>query len=178
MELTVLLIEKIASMFVMMLFGFLMVKCRLLKAEDSTPLSKLVLYVIVPCALIDGLQQEPTQERVSGLLLAILIAVLVHAAYILLTRLLCRPLHLTRVEESSVIFTNGGALIFPIAAYCLGEEWTFYVCAYGLVQVFLFWTYLSSRLSGQRRIELKKILLNVCICNPTCSDDCHLQFFA
>ncbi len=161
MELILLLIEKIASMFIMMLFGFLIVKCRILKVEDSVPISKLVLYVIVPCCLIDGLQQELTEERVSGILFAIAIAILVHVVFILLSRLLGKPLRLTRVEDTSIVFTNGGALIYPIVAYCLGEEWIFYVCAYGLVQVILFWTYLSSRLSGQRRIELKKILLNI-----------------
>lgn len=161
MELSLLLIEKIASMFVMMFFGFLLVKCRILKVSASTPLSKLTLYVIAPCIMIDGLQLDRTDERISGLLLALVAAVVVHIIYILLTRLLCRPLRLTRVEENSTIFSNGGGLIFPIAAYCLGEEWMFYVSAYIVVQVILYWTYMRSRLSGERRIELKKILLNV-----------------
>lgn len=160
MEISILLVQKIASMFMMMFMGLLLVKLGILKSYDSSVLSKLTLYIIIPCALLDAMHIERTPERVSGLLLAMFAAIVVHIVIITLIRLLCHPLKLTRVEECSAIFSNGGGLIMPIVAYCLGSEWVIYVSAFMLVQLVLNWTYTRIRFSGEKKIEWKKILLN------------------
>lgn len=160
MEISILLIQKIASMFLMMFMGLLLVKLKILKSTSSEVLSKLTLYIIIPCALIDGMHIERTPDRVSGLLLALFAAVLVHIVIIPVVRLLCRPMKLSRVEEGASIFSNGGGLIMPIVAYCLGSEWVIYVSAFMLTQLVLNWTYTRIRFSGEKKIEWKKILLN------------------
>ena len=78
MEISILLIQKIASMFMMMFMGLLLVKLGILKTDDSSVLSKLTLYIIIPCALLDAMHIERTPERMSGLLLAMLAAIIVH----------------------------------------------------------------------------------------------------
>ena len=160
MEISILLIQKIASMFIMMFMGLLLVKLKILKSSNSEVLSKLTLYIIIPCALIDGMHIERTPERATGLLLALMAAILVHIVFIAVVRLLCRPLKLSRVEEGASIFSNGGGLIMPIVAYCLGGEWVIYVSAFMLTQLVLNWTYTRIRFSGEKKIEWKKILLN------------------
>lgn len=49
MELSILLMEQIAKLFIMIFMGYAIVKMGFLKDEDSKVLSTLVLYLIVPC---------------------------------------------------------------------------------------------------------------------------------
>ena len=52
MEISILLAQQIAQLFLMIFMGFLIVKAGLLKDEDSKVLSKIVLYLIIPLSLI------------------------------------------------------------------------------------------------------------------------------
>ena len=45
-------------MFLMLLMGFALVKTGLLKAQDSRILSVLLLYLALPCAILDSFQVE------------------------------------------------------------------------------------------------------------------------
>ena len=73
MELSILLMEQIAKLFIMIFMGYAVVKMGLLKDEDSKVLSTLVLYLIVPCVILNAFQVDYTPEKVSGLELASLI---------------------------------------------------------------------------------------------------------
>ena len=67
MELSILLMEQIAKLFIMIFMGYAIVKMGLLKDEDSKVLSTLVLYLIVPCVILNAFQVDYTPEKVSGL---------------------------------------------------------------------------------------------------------------
>lgn len=54
MELSILLIQQICQLFIMIFFGFLLVRGRVLTAENSKVLSILLLYVACPCAIINS----------------------------------------------------------------------------------------------------------------------------
>ena len=70
MEISILLAQQIAQLFLMILMGFLIVKAGLLKDEDSKILSKIVLYLIIPCVILNAFQVDYTPETVRGLLVA------------------------------------------------------------------------------------------------------------
>ena len=69
MDISVLLIEQIAQLFIMIFMGYLIVKMGLLKDTDSKVLSKIVLYLIVPCVIINAFQVDYTPDTINGLLL-------------------------------------------------------------------------------------------------------------
>ena len=93
------LAEKIASLFLIMLLGWLMVRLKLLKAEDSRVLSMISLYLVMPCVIISAFQVEFTSEVFNGLALAFGAAILLHIVMIVLVELLGVPLHLDAVEK-------------------------------------------------------------------------------
>ena len=64
--------QQIAELFLMILMGYVIVKAGLLKGEDSKVISKIVLYLIIPCVIINSFQVDYTSEKVQGLLLAYL----------------------------------------------------------------------------------------------------------
>ena len=66
MTISILLAQQIAQLFLMIFMGFLIVKAGLLKDEDSKVLSKIVLYLIVPCVILNAFQVDYTPETVCG----------------------------------------------------------------------------------------------------------------
>ena len=160
MQLSLMLLESILSMALMVLMGFALVKLGAAKAEQSVLLSSLTLYIICPCMILSAFQVEWSPERLSGLLLALAAAVVLHILYIAATRLLGDKLKLDGVERASLIYSNGGNLIVPLVTAVLGQEYVFYCCAFIAFQTVLVWVHLPRLLGGRRKTDIRKILLN------------------
>lgn len=161
MEISILLFQKIFSLFLMLFMGILLVKSGLLTVAESKSLSVVSLYLITPCVILSSFQIESTPEVRQGLLLALLAAVIVHIVLILSVRLLTPVLHLSRVEQVTVIYSNAGSLIIPIIASIMGPEWVAYTSPFIAVQLFLIWSHAKMVLSGSSGIELEKVLKNI-----------------
>jgi len=160
MELSFLLFQKIVAMAAMMMMGFAIVKSKLLKSEQSAAISTVNLYMICPCMILMAFQLEYTTERLRGLLIAFVAAVLVHVVLIPFTKVLGNRLHLDIVERTSLIYSNAGNLILPLVSAILGTEYVFYCCAFLMVQTSLHWFHLNPVMAGGGKIQLKKILSN------------------
>ena len=50
--------QQITELFLMIFMGYVIVKARLLKGEDSKVISKIVLYLIIPCVIINAFQVD------------------------------------------------------------------------------------------------------------------------
>jgi len=137
------------------------VRTKILKPEHGTTLSRLLLYAVIPCAIINSYQIAYSAEKLAGLGVAILGGVIAHAVFYILERLLRRPLRLHPVESASIFYSNAGNLVMPLVLASLGEEWVFYVSGYMLVQQLLIWTHGKSLVSGTRQYDIKKMLTNV-----------------
>lgn len=146
-------------MLLMVLAGFLLVRCKILKAEDSTVLSKTTLYLVMPAVLLITFQRPFDPALAKGLLLALGVAVLLQCFLILLTRG-CFFLRLSAVERGSLIYPNSGNLILPLVAYTFGNEWLLFSLAFLTVQTFFLWTH-GWWLICNRKLEWKRLLLNV-----------------
>ena len=73
---SLILAEKIFSLFLMMFMGYAVVHWGLLHAEDSKTLSLISLYLISPCVIISAFQVQYTPDVLHGLLLALAAGVL------------------------------------------------------------------------------------------------------
>lgn len=54
MEVSLLLMEQIAQLFIVLLMGYLVVKAKLLKPSDSKVLSVVFVYLIMPCVVLNA----------------------------------------------------------------------------------------------------------------------------
>ena len=160
MELSFLLFKQMVSMMLMILMGIILVKCKVIKKEDSRVIAAITLYVVNPCLVISSLQIEFTKERFNGLILALTVAVLAHIVYIFVTYFICRLTKYNEIERASMIYSNGGNLIVPLVFALLGETKVFYCCAFIMVQTVLFWTHLVRMIGGSDRANIKKIITN------------------
>lgn len=60
------LLEQIVQLFLCIVLGWLLVRLHLLKPEDSRVLSKVCLYLVTPCVIINAFQLQRTPELLSG----------------------------------------------------------------------------------------------------------------
>ena len=160
MEISLLLMQQITELFLMIFMGYVIVKARLLKGEDSKVISKIVLYLIIPCVIINAFQVDYTSEKVQGLLLAFAASVMLQVLLLIIVWGAGR-MGLNEVEKATVYYSNAGNLIMPIVTFVLGQEWVLYGCVFMSVQIVFVWSHGKWVLSRQSKIDWKKILLNI-----------------
>ena len=124
-------------------------------------LSVILVYLIVPCVILNAFQIEDTPELRAGLLFALGAAVLIHLLFLALTLALRRPLKLDAVERATVIYSNAGALVIPLVQALQGQDYVIYSCAFIIVQLVLLWTHGSAILRGGAALNWKAVLTNV-----------------
>ena len=161
MELSILLIQQICQLFIMIFFGFLLVRGRVLTAENSKVLSILLLYVACPCAIINSFMIDFTSDKLIGLGISFLGAILVHIIFIPLANLLGKIFGFTPIEKATLIYSNSGNLIIPLVGAILGNEWVIYSSGYMVIQTILLWTHAKSLVCNEPSFDIKKILLNI-----------------
>lgn len=161
MELSFLLMQQILKLFIMVIVGYVIVKARLFRVEDSKILSKFVLYVASPCAILGSYQVSFTNEKLQGLLIALIGALVVQVAFILGARFLDNLRNFSSIEKAAMIYANSGNLIIPLVGSVLGPQWVIYSSGYMLVQTILLWTHAKSLVMESPSYEFKKIILNI-----------------
>lgn len=158
---SLLLMKQISELFLIMVMGFLLVKTHLLKAEESKSLSIVAIYLVTPCVIINAFQVKYTESIRNGLILAFVASVLIHMALLILVKAFEKIFHLDAIEKASIVYSNAANLIIPIVISILGKEWVIFSSAFIVVQLILFWTHGRMVLCEEKKIDLKKILLNI-----------------
>ena len=161
MQISLLLMEEIAKLFAIMLMGYAVVKAGLMKSSESKSISVVMVYLVIPCVIIDAFQVDYTADVKKGLLLACAAAVLVHVLFLILTTILKQALQLDTIERATVIYSNAGILVIPLVQDLLGQEYVIYSSAYIAVQLVLIWTHCKNMLCEEDRLEWKKVFQNV-----------------
>lgn len=161
MELSFLLMQQICQLFIMIFLGFMLVKTKTLSTQDSKVISKVILFVVSPCAILTSFMIEFTPDKLFGLGLALLGAFIVHVIYIPLTELLSKIFGFVPIEKATVIYSNSGNLIIPLVGAILGNEWVIYSSGYMVIQTILLWTHAKSLVCNEPSFDIKKILLNI-----------------
>ena len=161
MNISILLMQQIVQLFLMIFMGYLIVKTGLVRDDDSKVLSKIILYLIVPCVIINAFQVDYTTDTVKGLLIAFAASVMTQVILLVVISVAGKLLHLNEVEVASVYYSNSGNLIVPIVTFILGQEWVLYGCVFMSVQLVFLWTHCKKIISREASYDWKKIILNI-----------------
>ena len=154
------LIKKIFQLFLIMLAGFVIVKTKVLKSDDSMVLSRLTLYLVMPCMILNAFQVDLTDDIKIGLFTAVIVAIVIHILLVIVGKLCQKFLHTDAVETASIVYSNAGNLVIPFVAAILGDEWVIYSCAFLSVQLTFMWTHGIRMFASDTGLNLKKIILN------------------
>lgn len=158
---SIILAKKIISLFLIMLIGYILVKVKLLKSQDSRILSQLSLYVMMPCAILMAFQVKFTSDVKKGLLLSFIGAVFVYLIFFVAGACFKHFLHLDEIEYTSILYSNASSLIIPIVTSVLGTKWIIYTSGMVSIQIFLLWSHAKSSICGVKGIEIKKLISNI-----------------
>ena len=161
MDIAFILGTKIVELTLIVLMGYGLVKSKLLKSEDSKPLSIIGLYIISPAVMIEAFQISYTPEILEGLMLSFGMAVFLHGMLMIIGAVLKRTLKLDPIEHAASIYANSGNLIIPLVMGLFGKEWVVYASCFIIVQTFLFWTHCRLIIVGKGNLTLKTVLKNI-----------------
>ncbi len=161
MALTIALFEKIGSLSVLIILGFIAVRFGIMKFEDSKVLSAWALYFLTPCAMLDAFQYEFTAEKLTGMGIALLGSLIVVAVFGVLTQLLKKSLRLSPVDTTSLEYPNAGNFMLPLIASAMGGDWVIYCSSCFMVMNVFMFSHGKAVLSGEKGIHIDMFLKNV-----------------
>ena len=159
MQISLLLMEEIIKLFVIMFMGYAVVKAGLMKSSESKSVSVIMVYLVIPCVILNAFQVEYTPDVQKGLLLACAAAVAVHIPVSAPHRNPEKTTPFRRDRRATIIYSNAGILVIPLVQELLGQEYVIYSSAYIAVQLILIWTHCKNMLCEEDKLEWKKVLL-------------------
>ena len=160
MQTSLALMGNLATMLIMVILGIIIVRVKLVKEEDSKPLSAIVVYVLQPALIVHSMRLTLTPERIRAFVFGLLFCMAVYVVWILLTVILKKPFRLNPVDQATLVYSNAGNLTLPVVAMVLGDEAVFFVSALQIPFNLFIWTHGNQIISHGKKFQLKKLLLN------------------
>lgn len=105
MAVSILLAKQVFKLFLILLLGYILVKSGKLKASDSKSVSVILVYLVIPCMIINSFQIDYTPQVRNGLIFTMADFCGSPHCISALTAALRKPLSLKTVEELTVDFT-------------------------------------------------------------------------
>ena len=114
MQISIILLGKLVNFFIMILLGFILVNKHILNASDSRILSIIVVYLVMPCAIINSFEIGFTKEKLQGLLFSAVLATIIHILLLIFINIGRKLWHWNTVECATVMYSNSGNMIIPL----------------------------------------------------------------
>ncbi len=150
-------------LFIMIFVGFICAKRSFFSEEGIKCITNFVLYIIIPCVIINSFHREFDSAMMGNLLKAFFAAVFVHSFNIIAVNLLvhdkdeCRE----RVLKFASIFSNCGYMALPLQEVLLGQDGVFLGAVFIAVFNIFNWTYGLFLMGGKgTKISFKTVFLN------------------
>lgn len=156
----ILVTKQLITMFFILLGGFVFAKAFKVQEIERKFLSKLLLYFINPCIIINSFNKNFNSEELKKLLFVVAISILITVVMILVGKIASKNI----IDRLGIAFTNCGFMGIPLIRGVFGESGVFFLMGYLAVFNFFVWTYGYCKFSGS--INIKKIIFNpniICI---------------
>ena len=142
-----------------MLIGYLLYRGKLLTKQGSGEIGKLLLYIIIPMAIIKSYMKDFSSEMLVGFLISFAAAVgTLGLSMLVSTLFFCNK---SAIRQFGTAFSNAGFIGIPLVQMTLGEDAVFYIASFVALLNILQWTYGVFIMTGDRSlISIKKIVLN------------------
>ena len=140
MEIVALLFRQNIIMFLYLMIGWLLYKNKLLTSAGSGELGKMLLYVVMPVAIVRSYIQTFSSEMLVGFLISFAAA----AASLILAMIVSTLVFRNRpsaVRQFGAAFSNAGFIGIPLVQMTLGDGAVFYVASFVAILNLLQWTY-------------------------------------
>ena len=158
-----LVLNQLVTMALIALAGFVFAKIVKVNEKEQKFLSKLLLYFVNVCLIIDSFNMEYDAQKFRRFLFAGLIALIVQLSMIFVSFVLTHSkksenTSYNHIDRLAMVLTNCGFIGIPLIKGTLGNEGVFYLMGYLSVFNILAWTWGLYLMSGT--LNLKKIVTN------------------
>lgn len=159
MDIAVLLFRQNAVMFVYLLIGYFLYRRHLISEQGSGDIGKMLLYIIMPAAIIRSYMKAYSGEMLAGFVISFLAALGALALAVAVSSLVFHKK--SAIRQFGAAFSNAGFIGIPLVQMTLGEEAVFYVASFVAVLNILQWTFGVLIMTKDRSaVSLKKIVSN------------------
>lgn len=156
MEYVVILLKQILMMAVLSACGFLLFKAKKITPEGSRTIANILIYISLPCVIVNSFLTERTNEKCLGLAVSAGAAAVLLGVSMLVSRLAFRR---DPIAAFACSFSNPGFFGIPLIAGALSGGAVFYVAAFIAFLNLLQWSYGVSLLTGEKASGLPKKIL-------------------
>ena len=135
---TTLLIQQVLIMFLLAAVGYICFRTKKITMEGCRTISNILIYLSLPCVIINSFLVEFSTEKLLGLVYSSLAAALVMVVSIIISRLFFGK---DAVLNFASAFSNPGFFGIPLIVATLSDGAVFYVAAFIAFVNLLQWSY-------------------------------------
>lgn len=159
MEMVHLLFRQNMVMLLYLIIGYILYKREVITTRGSGEIGKLLLYIVMPAAIVKSYLKEYSTEMLTGFLVSFGAAIGALLVAMLVSALVFRKK--SAIRQFGAAFSNAGFIGIPLVQMTLGEEAVFYAASFVATLNILQWTYGVFIITKDKsRIHLKKIVTN------------------
>ncbi len=143
MNLVLDLVKEVAILFVMMLPGVILKKCKLISDGFGKGLSNLVLYIAQPVLVFNAyLEKSFSTDVLLNAAMVLVLSVIAHGVFAAVALMLFKrePDAKQRMLRFATIFANAAFMGIPLIDAMLGSEATLYATIYNITFNIFLWT--------------------------------------
>lgn len=147
MSSALIVLKQIVTMFILAFVGFALFKKGKISKEGSRTIANLLIYISIPCTIINSFLTERTAEKLTGLGVSVAVGAALLAVSTVIARLIFRK---DEIAAFSAAFSNAGFIGIPLITDVLGQAAVFYVAPFIAMLNLLQWTYGVTLLTGKK----------------------------
>lgn len=150
------LVSQTFIMFLLAGIGYLMFRCGKVTLEGSKTIGNILIYLVLPCVIVNSFLVERTREHLIGLGLSAVLALVILLLSILVSRFFFQN---DPIAAFGGAFSNPGFFGVPLIIASLSESAVFYIAAFIGFLNLLQWSYGVAIMTGERgRISAKSLV--------------------
>ena len=140
-------LKQIIIMVILAFVGFVLFRKQKITKEGSKTIANILIFISLPCVIINSFMSEQTPQKLAGLALSVVAALILLVVSILIAKLFFRN---DAIASFAAAFSNAGFIGIPLIVDVLGGEAVFYIAPFIAILNLLQWTYGVSLLTGKK----------------------------
>lgn len=161
MDLALISLKQVGIMFIMILLGFILVKLKLIDLSAKKSFSNLLVYLLVPCMIINSYNTTYDSSILINILWSFLASILLLFIGLIITFIIT---HFWEIDDKNIlrfalIFSNAAYMGFPLIEAMFGKEGLIYASSFVSMFNILLWTigYMIVSRSFNIKLAMKSI---------------------
>lgn len=138
MDTVLTILWQVVTMILLAAVGYVMFRTGKISQEGSKSMGNLLIFLSLPCVIINSFLVERTPERITGFFISALMALLVLVLSMIISRLI---LGKHAIDNFAGSFANPGFFGVPLIVASIGQGGVFYIAAFIAFLNLLQWTY-------------------------------------